>query len=413
MASNMKGADWKLMVLFGLEKLLGGSMYFSEDSLTFQKQCLALVACRLPLQFVKCSGIAPQLVAEQMAWCIAVSWHRESVYLGYINEPLLAAAAFVNWAESLEQILQCLVAGCGTYLSSKWELGETSACVLLLDAIDRAYDESKAKKIECEPDGIATTQESRQGSPAKKLYRHAINALPKCLALHGVVSVEDFLESAFSLTVEVDDSMGTWHKIPLDARSIRSSPVAGFAWQPNVVSAGMAKRSRVYVPERIAKAHVRFKSIKKATGIIGCRDIPFLFEANVAVFTRDNQKVVDLLIPLRLCNDQKNTEWSCLVIQVKNRRNGQRAGMVARQKLHPKLTEAVQCNARCPGECGRCSFMSENHFGVVLNFHAGKVSAFEQKRCNRNKRRDALKSQVHKLENTKGRMAVDPGVPVW
>lgn len=124
----------------------------------------------------------------------------------------------------------------------------------------------------------------------------------------------------------------------------------------------------VYVPRLMATAEMRFKSIKMTGVTVGCRDLPFLFEANVAVLTKSYQEGIDVLIPLRCSVTKQNgahgTEWSCLTVQVKNRQDFPDAHMIAGDRLNIKATGAVKCNVNVPQDssnqqCQRCRFMEK------------------------------------------------------
>lgn len=387
---NQTKASWKEMVLFALRKLLGGPMELSKDRTTYAQQALAVLACRVPLRFAECSGVSPQLIAEHMAWCSAVSWDRESVYLTYINEPIIATAAAVLWEKELQCMLRYLIATYGSYMSGNGELGETAACILLIVAVDSAY-KNKAKNGTSrgnsnDTDQLAIAYQSKKSSsqetvgkdtsPGKKQYLDHMEDLPRGLSMHGVVTVQEFLEGAFYLTAVMDYSMGAVQDI-----FNKENELKGHAWVPKSDGGrkyGSGERFVAFVPELMANAEIRFKSIKKASSTVGCRDLPFLFEANVAVLARSGQKGIDILIPLRLRIPRENGRnktawsWSCLVIQVKNRKEKIAAYRVAGENLNPVATNAVRCDARDLELCTRCINANDNHFGIVLNVHDGK-----------------------------------------
>lgn len=383
---NQKRASWQHVIIFALEKLLGGRQHLSDDPSIYAKQCLAVLACRVPLQSMEYCEIAPQLIAEHMAWCAAVSWDRESVYLTYLNEPLVATAAAVLWDRELESLLRCLVAGCGSYVSNKGDLGEVAACIWLTVAVDNAYKNKadKTAKQDVLGDALRVMSDRRMQeiqedtpSPAKKEYDAMLKKLPKGLSMHSVVTLQDMLEGGFPVAVEVDYCKGSVN----DIKRRGEAEVEGHAWVSKR-NASSGQDSVVFVPPLLAHADVRFKSIKRASGSVGCGDIPFLFEANVAVLVQRQQKGVDLLIPLRLHmrtdDGRSETGWSCVTVLVKNRQSSPRAPSVAGQHLDPISTQAVHCDVRDNGLCSRCLCVKHNHFGVVLNVSNGIVAANER-----------------------------------
>lgn len=377
MAHNQKRASWRHMVIFAVQKLLGGGVTLSQNSSLYATQCLAVLGCRVPLQFVENCGIAPQLIAMHMAWCTNVSWDRESVCLRYINEPLLVTAAAVRWETDLVDMLQCLVKRCGSYVSNKGDLSEVAACVLFTVAVDSAYKGRKEVSQE-----VSGGSDGDVPSPVMLQYEDELRYIPRGLTMFGIVTVKEFLESGFTLRVVTAFKSGILRMI----KDPNTEHPVGHAWLSGAGASEGAPSPRsenvIFVPELLAAAQVRFKSIKRVTAEVGCRDFPFLFEANVAVLANRRHKGIDILIPLRMripCgNDEHQTKWSCLTVQVMNRRRSVRVSNVAGRQLDPKFTEAVNCDVNESKDCDRCSWMKENHFGIVLNVCNGAMPENER-----------------------------------
>ena len=323
-----KPFKWEDGIMFAKRKLLGGG----SDSLRSKGdvggedrslQMLAAVACRVPLQIDPKGLTASQLVASHMAYCQSISHDRRSVNLAYPNEPILATAASLIWREATVEILQVVHKYCFSFVTSQGDVGEICTCILLLLAIDKAYE-----SLTCNPPLALRTS----------MFEH--------------VELKSFLSALFGmhLTDKWDFSK---------SRDVKSG--RGLA----------SSDAGLYVPQLLQHARVRFKSIKCGGAYLNCRDIPLLYEANIALLTSRHYGRVDIVVPLRL-----EKCWSYLVVQVKMTTKNAHACEWGGSSIDITMNRNF-CVLGNKERCELCEFTSKNHLGLVINTWDGLISKLE------------------------------------
>ena len=319
--------EWEAGINFARRKLLGGKDTLDPDIEGHKQiraqQLLAAVACRISLQIDPKSHMSSHLVASHMAYCHSISHDRRSVSLTYPNEPVLATAASLVWREALVGILNVVHEYCLAYVSNQGDVGEICTCILLLMAIDRAYEGMILKT----PSTLKTS-----------MYEH--------------VQLDSFLTAMFDVKLTT-----AWNTS--EAKDVR-------------LGSGMRGANGLYIPELLRSAKVRFKSIKFGGAFLNCRDIPLLYEANVGLWTSRYYGRVDIVIPLKLENN-----WSYLVVQVKMTSRNAHGCEWGGSNLDITQNRHF-CVLGNEKKCEVCKFTSQNFLGMVINVWDGIIYQVEQ-----------------------------------
>ena len=323
-----KPFKWEDGINFAKRKLLGGGSenLRPKDDRNGEPRCvqlLAAVACRVPLQIDPKGHAASQLVASHMAYCQSISHDRRSVNLVYPNEPVLATAASLIWLEATVEILQVVHKYCFSYVSSQGDVGEICTCILLLLAIDKAY-----ASLVCSPPLELRTS----------MFEH--------------VELKSFLSALFGMPLTDKWDLSK-------SRAVKSGE-------------GLASSDvGLYVPQLLQHARARFKSIKCGGASLNCRDIPLLYEANIALLTSRHYGRVDIVVPLRL-----EKCWSYLVVQVKMTSKNAHACEWGGSSIDITMNRGF-CVLGNKERCELCKFTSKNHLGLVINIWDGLISQLE------------------------------------
>jgi hypothetical protein len=291
--SDNKAVRLADVVQLAAEKLLGGiAVEQGMQGQTDHYLAVALLSVRGAVFVKPQSELASSLVAKHLGMCLAISSDRGLVFTGYPSEPVLAEAAcrIMNRRSKLDvgEILSPMLPYVREGIVDGGARGELVARILFLMAWDRA----------CKND----TSEYKP--------RFTIFGDHKVLYTRPLV-VREFLHSL----ADKD--------------------------QFDVALNGQIDQKEM---ERFLKGRVFFTHFTSVTYSVKRSDLIDFYERGVAILCKRNQAAVDMIIPVRLCQD----DMSYILVQVRNYTHSDGKYKLASLELRPENADLSEEPADYP-----------------------------------------------------------------